>query len=255
MAVDPGRLLQMAVQLLTAALYLWVGRIVLDRQLRGDARSANRLFAVWWISLGALYVTLPGYTLLYRFLGSQDLALAVTYINAILLLIVLAAWGLINYLLYLYTGKTTWWVASSVFYGALALAFLYLIAWLDPIGFSATGSIVYARESPLGPSIAIGLAFSVPILLAALAYGSLLFRVQDPLPRYRIALVAGGFLLQFGWSATSSALQLSRKYPDSIGLALFGNAIAILAAVAILLAFRPPPAVRRRLDAATLGGS
>lgn len=243
-------ILQAGIQLVSATLYLWVARVVLDRDLQGEAKRANALFGVWWLGLALVFLISPVFSLSTRVFGFRDLAFAVTLLNIILVLIIAAVWGLVYYLVYLYTGnpRTFWPVAA--FYGALAFGFLYLIAWLEPNGFNESGRLTYARDQLSGaPAIAVGLSFSLPVVLAALAYGSLYFRVSTPEARYRIALISGAFLLQFGWSATSSALQLSRRYPNSFTLSLVGSTIAIAAAIAILFAFRPPRAWRERLAA------
>lgn len=241
-------LLQAAVQLVSAGLYLWVARLVLKRDPQGQARRANTLFAVWWVALGVVYVMIPAYTIPARVFGHHDLALVVTLLDVLLVLIAVAFWGLLYYLVYLYTGNPRWFWPITAFYGALGIALLYAVAWLEPNGFDANGNVTYAREQ-LGSSasLTIGLMFSVPILLAALAYGSLFFKVREPLARYRIALVSGAFLIQFGWSATSTTLRLNQRYPGSVTLSLIGNGLAVLAALAIVLAFRPPEAVRLRL--------
>jgi hypothetical protein len=185
-------------------------------------------------------------------LNYRDLALVVALLNALLVTIVVAVWGLVYYLAYLYTGSSRSFWPITAFYAFLAVLFLYVVAWVQPNGFDADGGLTYARKQLTGaPAIAIGLLFSLPVVIAAVAYGSLYFRVKEAAARYRIGLVAGAFFLQFGWTAASSALQLNRKYPNSVAISLVGSTFAILSA----LAFRPPRKVRARLRIPDSGGA
>jgi hypothetical protein len=248
MAHPVATIVPAGVQLLSAALYFWVARIVLRRRIEGEARRANALFALWWIALGFVFLLSPLYSLPPRLLGYRDLPLAITVLNVSLLLIVAAVWGLVYYLAYVYTGSSRWFWPITAFYAVLALVFLYLLAWLNPTGFDGAGRLVFERKQLTGaPAIALGLMLTLPVVVAALGYGSLFFQVREAAARYRIGLVSGAFLLQFGWSTASTLLQLSRRYPDSLALSLVSNALGLVSAVAILLAFRPPRAVRKRL--------
>ena len=255
MASTPTLLFQAGVQLVSAILYLWVGRTVIQRDVEGEAKRANYLFAFFWISLGLVFLMVPLFTIPTQILGYRDLAFAVTLLNLLLILIAAAVWGLVYFLVYLYTGSRRWFWPITIFYLALAVILVYLVAWINPTGFKDDGTLQYSQQQFTGlPAIALGLMFSLPVVLAALAYGSLFFRVHDPTPRYRIGMVAGAFLIQFGWSTLSSVLQLQSKYPNSLALSLVGSLLAILAAVAILLAYRPPRAIRERLEAAARSG-
>lgn len=247
-------LVQSAVQVLTAALYLWVAKIVLERPVEHGARLANALFGVWWVSLAVVFVLIPLSSVPARVLGYRNLALSVTLLNAMLILIVAAVWGLVYYLAYLYTGSHRIFWPITAFYIALAVVLIVLIAWMRPIGFSETGTLAYENDALQGtPAVILGLFFSGPVVLAALAYGSLLFRVKEAALRYRIGMVAGAFLVQFGWSLASSALELGRRFPESTALTFVSSAIGLLAGVAILLAFRPPRPIRDRLGALSGG--
>lgn len=245
---------QASVQLASAVLYLWVSGIVFKRPVEGEAKRANALFGVWWLALGLVFLLAPLLTVPPRILGYEDLALAVSILNLLIVLIVVAVWGLVYYLVYLYTGNAKWFAPITTFYVLLAFLLLYWIALLNPTGFDAEGRLAYARGD-LSGAPALGLLFSVPVVIAALAYGSLFFRVKGTVAKYRIGMVAGGFILQFGWSVVSTALGLSRRYPDSLWLALVSNALGVVAAVAVLLAFRPIRAVRTRLGITDTGGA
>lgn len=249
-------LLQAGVQVATAVLYIWVARIVLARNITGDARRANTLFGIWWLALALVFVAAPILNVSTRVFGVRNLGLAITLLNLLLVLIAAAVWGLVYYLAYLYTGNSRLFWPITAFYIGLAGLLIYVVAWLGPVGFEDSGAIRYARQRlDGGPAIALGVLLSLPVVAAALAYGSLYFRIDDPAARYRIGLISGGFLLQWGWSLVSGILGLSRRYPDSLVLRLIGSALAILAALAVLLAFRPPAKVRARLGIAEPGGS
>lgn len=237
---------QASVQLASALLYLWVSSIVLKRPVEGEAKRANALFGIWWLALGLVFLIAPLLSVPPRVLGYENLALAVAILNLLLILVIVAVWGLVYYLVYLYTGNAGWFAPVTAFYVLLGFGLLYWLALLDPSGFDAQGRLVYARTE-LSGAPAVGVLFSLPVVLAALAYGSLFFRVKGAVAKYRIGMVAGGFLLQFGWSLISNLLDLARRYPDSLWLALTSNALGVLAALAVLLAFRPIRAVRSRL--------
>lgn len=247
---------QALVQLASAVLYLWVGRIVLERHVEAASRRANTLFGVWWVALGLIFLLTPIFSAPARFLGHRDLALATTLLNVTLLLAVVAVWGLVYYLIYLYTGSARAFWPITGFYVILAGTLLYLVAWLDPSGFDASGAVTFGRDRLSGlPAVAVGAALSLPVFLAAIAYGSLFFRVPQLAQRYRVALVSGAFILQFGWSLLSTLLHLPARFPNSVALAMLSNALGILAASAVLLAFRPPRAIRTRLGIPGPGGA
>lgn len=246
-------LLQTGVQLCSAFLYLWVSHIILKRPVEEGAKRANSLFGVWWLSLGLVFLLAPLFTVPPQLFGYRNLAFTIALLNALLILIVVAVWGLVYYLVYLYTGHSRWFWPVTVFYVFVAFVLLYWVAALNPIGFDDSGMLTY-EHGQLSGSPAIGLLFSLPVVFAALAYGSLFFRVKAGVAKYRIGMVAGGFILQFGWSTVSNLLQLPRHYPNSVWLSLVSNALGIITAVAVLMAFRPPNAFRKRLELPEPGG-
>lgn len=248
-------IVQASIQFVSAILYVWVSRIILNRSLEGDAKKANLLFAVFWLALGLVLLLAPLLSVLPQIVGYRNLAFSVALLNVLLVLIVVAAWGLVYYLAYLYSGDPRWFWPITAFYAVLALGLLYLVAWLNPNGFKDSGELAYERTQAGGPQIGIGLLFSLPVVIAAVAYGSLFFKVDGPAAKYRIGLVSSGFILQFGWSALSSALQLPQRFPNADWLPLISNIFGVTAAIAVLLAFRPPRSLRERLGLPEPGGS
>lgn len=246
-------LVQASFALAGGLLYAWVARLVQHRSLSDEARAANRLFVTWWASFSILYALVGLWQLAFAF-GYADLPMSMVLIEVVLVLLCLALWGLLGYLLYLYTGSHRWFAPLGVGYALLAASLLYLIAWMDPSGFKEGGFSVqldYAREPSPRTSLLLGLLFAVPVVAAAVAYGSLWFRVKEPEPRYRIGMVAGAFLGWFGWSIVSTVLQLQRRFPDSVPLYVWNQALALLVPLVIVMAFRPPAWVRARIAGAT----
>lgn len=240
--------MQGAFALAGAALYAWVARLVHHRNLSEEARAANTLFVTWWASFSLIYGLSGAYEIAAG-LGYLDLALSVVFIDVVLVLICIALWGLLGYLVYLYTGARRWFIPLGAGYALFGVALLYMIAWMDPIGFRDGGfgvQLAYARQPAPAVSLAVGLLLAGPIVLAAILYGTLYFRVRSPEPRYRIALVASAFLVWFGWSIVSTVLRLNQKYPDSVALYAWNQAIAMLVPLVIVMAFRPPRWVRER---------
>ena len=248
MPLDARLFIQGTVTVVTGLLFAYVGRIVLARRLDPDAHRANLAFATWWWAFGAVELISGVYSIAAAF-GFRDLALVVTLLNLLLVLIVAAVGSLVYFLLYVYTGsrRALWPVLLA--YGSMAIGFLYLVAWMQPLGFDearGAGRITFARELGPGASVVIGLFFSGPVLVAALGYGSLFFRATGRLQRFRIGAVAGSFIVWFGWSFLRSVLQLSERYPRSNLLLAVGSALSIGAALVVMSAYRPPRWVTRR---------
>ena len=241
--------MQGAFALAGAVLYAWVARLVQHRSLSEEARAANTLFATWWASFALIYALSGAYQVAAA-LGYLDLALGIVFIDVMVVLVCAGLWGLLGYLVYLYTGSRRWFLPLGAGYALMAVSLLYLVAWMDPVGFQEGGlrvQLAYANQLPSAASRALGLLIAGPIALAAILYGTLYFRVRSPEPRYRIALVAAAFLAWFGWSIVSTLLGLARRYPDSVALYAWNQAVAMLVPLVVVMAFRPPKWVRARL--------
>lgn len=256
MAFIPRLAVQGIVSLATGLLYAYVAWLVLKRSTSTEAARANRSFGYWWLAFGAVEFLAGAYSLPSAF-GYRDLAMVVTVLNVLLFLIALAIGWLVYYLVYLYTGSARAYWPIMGFYTILGIALLYLIAWMDPQGYDETSPTLqlnYAHQLTGSPSILLGLVLSIPVVLAALGYGSLFFRTSEPEQRLRVGLVAGSFLVWFGWSSISTILQLQRRHPDSVALATANAAIAVVAPILVILAFRPPAWIRGRRPRPHLGG-
>lgn len=240
------------VALATGVLYVYVARLVLQRDAPVDARRAHAAFATWWWTFGVLEFLAGAYSIPAA-MGHRDLALVTTLINVMLVLIAAALAGLVYFLLYLYTGwrRAFWPVVAA--YALLALALMYLVAWMQPIGFDEASSdarIVFARELTGLPAVLLGLLLSLPVLVAAIGHGSLYFGTRVPELRFRIAVISLAFVGWFGWSTVSAALQLAQRHPDSLALFAVNSAISLIVPLLVILAYRPFGWIRARLDGA-----
>jgi hypothetical protein len=236
-----------AFALLTAAVYTWVGLKVGRPGLEPDELRAVRMFKLWWHSLAALTYVSAAFLLLGAF-GTIDLAIFVSLLYVELGVICLAFWGLAYYLAFLFTGKRGWFVPLGIFYTAFLVLLFYLIVKSQPIGVTTERwqvSIKYAHENLLGTgaSLVFLFLFLGPQVIGAIAYFTLYFRTDDPWARYRIGMVSLSLLAWFGSSIAAGLLGASQD--ESWMLA--SRVISLAAALVILMAYRPPAWVRRRL--------
>lgn len=233
-----------------AAVYAYVGDRLRRRRVSEEARLAAQLFSLWWLALaGATAIT--GLTHLAGALGNTDLALHVTLTSVNLLLICAALWGLLYYLVYLFTGRKGAVVPLSVFYAAYYVSLVYYVTSSHPAAVELRrwqAALVY--EQPLaGPLFtALVLLLVVPQIVGALAYFTLFFRVRDRTQRYRIGVVSWSIVLWFGSALVAAAAGLGQN--DAWQVA--SRAIGLGAALAILMAYEPPGFLKRRLGVASI---
>lgn len=231
------RLLAMtALSLATAALFAWVA-LLNARRVTHDAASAQaaRDFVRWWAGLSVWTVLNAASTAL--------VAVGVTSAPRHVALMVLgypalaaALHGLLSYLLYVHTGATRGRSLLRAYHAALAIGLTLLLAYTRPQAVIAQGwgtLVEYAR--PLtGAWLALAvLAILGPVLVAAVAYGSLYRRTRDPQARRRIALVSASLTAWFGLSAAASILQL-----DDAWWPLAAKLLGLAATLLLLVAFR-----------------
>ncbi len=235
----------------SAAIYGYVAARLSQRTISDPgARFAWQLFGLWWYCLAA--TTLLGGIL--HLLGafnivSLPLFVALTYVN--ILLICIALWGLLYYLVYLFTGSRRFLILLTIFYVLYYVLLVYYITASDPARVEITRwrtQLVYAH--PLtGPFFTLALVLLVfPQILAALAYFTLFFRVREATQRYRILLVSWCVILWFGSAFAASAAGLSREDWWQIVSRLIG----LGAAMGILFAYLPPAIIRRRFGIASI---
>lgn len=242
---------------LTGAIYAFVGHRLSRRPIPGPGKLAAAGFIAFWYGLAVS--TMLGGTGLQALFGAFDrtsLAFSLIISQVSLLAISVALWGLLYYLVYLYTGRTNAWIPIATFYAAFYLFLQYFIWDAGPIGVHAEKWQVvvdYEKDvqnlpatDPYLLSLIIGLL--VPQILASLAYLSLVYRVKSPTQRYRILLVSLSILVWFG----SPLIALGADVAQQDTYQVVSRTIGLLAAVVIFLAYYPPGFFRRRFGILSL---
>lgn len=234
-----------AFSLLAATVYAFIGFVVSRRPVTADAKLAKGLFVTWWYGLAATSVY-GGFNAATAALDVVNAALSEALLNGLILVLVVALFGLAYYLIFLYTGKRGILVPLAAFYGAYYVYLAYLIAVADPAGVEVrkwTAQVRYENEGVLGGNnLLLVLLLLGPQILGALGYFSLYFKVEDRTVRYRIGVVSWAIIVWFGSSIVGSATGLN----EGDSWQLISRLISLGAALAILAAYRPPAWVQRR---------
>ena len=235
----------------SAAIYGYVAARLRQRTVSNPgARFAWQLFGLWWYCLAATTLVSGLLHSLGAFnIVSLPLFIALTHVN--ILLICIALWGLLYYLVYLFTGSQRFLVPLTIFYVLYYVLLVYYITASDPARVEITRwttRLVYA-DPITGPFFSLVLVLLVfPQILASLAYFTLFFRVREATQRYRVLLVSWCIILWFGSAFVASVTGLSQEDWWQIVSRLIG----LGAALGILFAYFPPGIIRRRFGIASI---
>lgn len=209
MADVPGTLLAAALLTFGAGVaYLAVG-VSFARQAKAKGHALG-LFSLFWLAIGFYGLTDGAWSVAVP-LFDPPLAYGVT----ILLLKTLAGcvgfFGLVYYLLYVYTGDKRLLLPLAGFYVLVYLVVLYGYLAAEPVGqqaFAWRSGLVYANPGTFLDTLGV-LALFAPPLLASIAYARLVPKATDPRQRLRaftVALSLGAFFggLLIGWTIGSA---------------------------------------------------
>lgn len=206
--------------------------------LSDAARRANLLFGVWWICL-AVGV---GLNALWEAAGASGTTRAawLTATDYVYVLsIVGAAWAILYYVLYVFTGRRGIFWPLTVFYAAYAALGLWTIWRIQPTGLNVSTWFVgwdYARIDAVGPLLGILVILLIlPNLIAIGAYATLGRKLVEPQARRRVMLVTVGVLVWLLTPVLGDATGLSRVELWQAG----SRFLMLAAAIAILVAFGP----------------
>lgn len=228
-----------------AGIYAYVGWRLGKRIISSaDARLAWGSFTVWWYGLAV--TTLIGSLLsLFGSVGLMNFPLFVTATYVNILVICVALWGLLYYLIYLFTGDRRSLVPLAVFYMVYYVLLVYYITASIPGSVNVgrwTARLVY--DAPLtGPFFAILIALLLlPQIIGGLAYFTLYFRVSDVTQKYRVLLVSWSIIVWF----LSPLFALGGGLAQEDWWQFASRLIGLAAALTILLAYLPPRWVKQR---------
>jgi hypothetical protein len=214
-------------------------------------RLAWTAFRVWWLGLG-LTTAFGALRTLMAFAGIDSLSVYVWHGLINTLILCAALWGLLFYLLYLYTGNRSWGVPLAGFYVVFFIALvIYSFAILQPQGVTleaGTATVQYAVEASPAYQMAIVLIVLLPQILTSLAYFSIFFRLRERVQKYRVILVSVSVLVWFGSPLLALALSIS----EAPWWMMISRVIGLLAVFAIYWAYYPPQFIQRRFGVASI---
>lgn len=253
MTLQPTLLFSAILAATSASIYAYVGWRLSKRVISSsEARLAWGSFTVWWYGLAATTL-IGGFLSLFGALGVTSLPLFVTaaYIN--ILISCLALWGLLYYLVYLFTGNKRGLVPLAIFYMIYYILVVYYITAGMPhnvnVGRWET-SLVY-RAPPTGPFVAIVLAMLLlPEIIGGLAYFSLYFRVKEVTQKYRVLLVSLSIIVWF----LSPLISLAGGLAQQDWWQFASRFIGLAPALTILMAYFPPRWLIQRYGIISLSG-
>jgi hypothetical protein len=249
--IQPTLLFGALLSILCAGIYYYVGRVLSQRHASSDhARLAWQMFIVWWYALAA--TTFSGALLsLLGAVGIVGLPLfvAVTIVNQLATCV--ALFGLMYYLLYLFTGRRNLLAPLALFYVAYYGLLIYYVQASDPVRVSVERwrtMLVYANQIT-GPLYIFALLLLVfPQIIGSFAYFMLYFRVKNPTQKYRVLLVSWSIIIWFlsAFLASISGLSEFDWWQVTSRLIGFG------AASTILLAYQPPVWIKQRFGVVSI---
>jgi len=228
-----------------ASIYSYVGWRLSKRVISSsEARLAWGSFTIWWYGIAATTLIGGFLSLFGAFdLTSLPLFVTATYIN--ILVICLALWGLLYYLIYLFTGNRRLLVPLAVFYMTYYVLLVYYITASIP-GDVNVGrwSATLAYRTPLtGPFFGLLIVLLLlPQILGGFAYFTLYFRVSDATQKYRILLVSSSIIVWF----LSPFVALAGGLAEQDWWQFVSRLIGLAAALTILMAYLPPRWLKQR---------
>lgn len=207
--------------LIAGIAYLVLAVFTWRRPMRAEYRTAWRLFAAWWASVG-VNMSLTGLVTLAAALGARDLALFVTQAYVERLILACGLWALLAYVGFVVSGDRRTWAPAAGFYAAYYLLVTYRLAAGRPIGIELNGwarpvLVTDAAPSALWSLVTLAM-LALPPFVAAMLYLRLAFGKIGAKQRARIVVVACGIMLWFTlsigayFSGTTMGLQVLNRF-------------------------------------------
>ena len=237
--------------LVSAGIYSYVGWRLGKRVIASaEGRLAWGSFTVWWYGL-AVSTLITGFQNLFGAVGLTNLPLFVTatYINIFPACI--ALWGLLYYLIYLFTGNRRSLLPLTIFYIIYYVLLVYYTTVRIPnsVEVGRWGTTLIYRTPTTGPFFVIlAVLLLVPQIIGSIAYLTLYFRVTDITQKYRILLVSGSIMIWLLSPYVAIAGGLAQHDSWQIGSRILGLA----APLTVLMAYLPPHWLKQRFGIISL---
>lgn len=232
--------------------YIFIGWWLSKRVVSSsDARLAWQAFTIWWFGLAATTL-LGAFQNLLGALGHIELPLFITaqYVNTLVACI--ALWGLVYYLIYLFTGNRRALVPLSIFYMIYYILLVYYYTASVPSSVEiGRWNITLAYDNQLSGPFFVLLAtlLLLPQIIGSLAYFTLYFRVSDVTQKYRVLLVSWSIIFWF----LTPVIALVGGVMDEDWWQIISRMISLGTALVILMAYLPPRWVKERYGVISLG--
>jgi hypothetical protein len=230
---------------ISASIYVYIGWRLSKRVISStEAKLAWWSFTVWWYGL-AVTTLIGGFQNLFGVVGLTSLSLFVTMAYIKILPACIALWGLLYYLIYLFTGNRRLLPPLAVFYIIYYVLLVYYTTASIPESVEVgRWNTTLINRSPLtGPFfVLLAILLLLPQILGSIAYFTLYFRVTDVTQKYRILLVSGSIIVWFLSPYATLAGGLAQHDWWQIASRLIGLA----AALSILMAYQPPQWLKQR---------
>ena len=237
--------------MLCSGIYFYVGHVLMQRRSSTpDSRLAWRLFVTWWYALAVATFFSALLNLLGAF-GITNLALFVTITLMNLLATSVALYGLMFYLLYVFTGNRKLLFPLSAFYVLYYALLVYYVQASVPaeVTIERWRTVIEYQNQIRGPFFLLLLLLLVfPQIIGSLAYFMLYFRVEVVTQKYRILLVSWSIIIWF-LSAFLASISGLGQYD---WWQIVSRLIGLGAALSILFAYQPPAWVKQRFRVASV---
>ncbi|MCL4563004.1 MAG: hypothetical protein M1281_20620 [Chloroflexi bacterium] len=249
--LQPTLLVGTAFSFASGVIYYIVGRSLGRRRFSStDAHLAWNLFILWWYALAGNSLTSGALSLLGG-LGITNLPIFLTFTQANLLSACAALYGLMYYLLYLFTGNRKVLPPLTIFYILYYLLLTYYFNWSIPLRVDVgkwSAQLVYQNQQA-GFLYAFAFVLLVcPQIFGSLAYFTLFFRAREITQKYRIALVSGSIFIVFVGPVLASIFRWSQYDWWQIA----GRLIGLGATATILLAYWPMRWIKQRFGVTSI---
>ncbi len=245
-----------AFSLIVSLVYFFIANTLKVRQfspLDIDSKWAWNQFLIFWWSMGIVSL-MPALQNVLGIFDVQRLSIYASLLQLILVVISVALWALQNYVFFIYFG-TRKFIALSTLYYSFVYGFLLYFFAEHPVTRLKIERWNVLLDYGVEPSSQVIMWLSIililPLVLSALGYFSLYFRVKDATSKYRIFLVSWSLII---WLASGLVVRLvNPQFADSDEWQMLNRVIAVASSVLIFFAYRPPRFIKSRFKVLSIG--